>query len=261
MISPKFCPHCLKRIPWRRRLKPKCPFCIKPFRRRSTVQERSVFAHFLEDRGVAFWFFQVLIVTVLLAIIFQISGHPTLIRFIDARTGWFVISIYWTALYATLIGRMHVPLLLGAPKILRRERAIIRQYKRLTQVGVLIGIPFALLFVGTRYTWERFPGLVFLLFVPVSLMWAYQALTLTAEDYEDERVWSYLQELGAQDRLEHRHNAYFVLIGLPLAGLLFYYFMTHPWLARAIKESAETGIISMLVDLWHRIRGTEWSVK
>jgi hypothetical protein len=214
-----------------------------------------VLAHFLEDRGIAFWFFQILIVTVLLAIILQVTGHPSLIRFMDSRPVWFVISIYWAALYATLIGRMHVPLLLGAPRILRRERTVIRQYKRLTTVGILIGIPFALLFVGTRYTWERFPGLVFLLFVPVSLMWAYQALTLTAEDYEDERVWSYLQELGAQDRLEHRHNAYFVLVGLPLAGLLCYYFMMHPWLARALKESAESGIIAMLIDLWHRIRG------
>ncbi|MCX6601819.1 MAG: hypothetical protein NT025_09725 [bacterium] len=212
-------------------------------------------AHFLEDRSIVFWFVQILIVTVLLAIILQVTGHPTLIRFMDARPVWFAISIYWAALYATLVGRMHVPLLLGAPKILRRERAVIRQYKRLTTVGILIGIPFALLFVGTRYTWERFPGLVFLLFVPVSLMWAYQALTLTAEDYEDERVWSYLQELGAQDRLEHRHNAYFVLVGLPLAALLFYYFMNHPWLARAINESAESGIIAMLIELWHRIKG------
>ena len=255
MISPKHCPHCLKRIPWRKRLKSRCPFCFKAFRRTSGLQERGVIAHFLEDRSIVFWFVQILIVTVLLAIILQVTGHPTLIRFMDARPVWFAISIYWAALYATLIGRMHVPLLLGAPKILRRERAVIRQYKRLTTVGILIGIPFALLFVGTRYTWERFPGLVFLLFVPVSLMWAYQALTLTAEDYEDERVWSYLQELGAQDRLEHRHNAYFVLVGLPLAGLLFYYFMNHPWLARAIKESAESGIIAMLIELWHRIKG------
>ena len=255
MISPKHCPHCLKRIPWRKRLKPKCPFCFKPYRRRSGIQERGVVAHYLEDRGIAFWFCQILVFTVLLAIILQITGHPTLIRFIDARPVWSVISIYWAALYFSLIGRMNVPLLLGAPKILRRERATIRQYKKLTVVGILVGIPFALLFVGTRYTWERFPGLVFLLFVPVSLLWAYQGLTLTEEDYEDERVWSYLQELGAQDRLEHRHNAYFVLIGLPLAGLLFYYFMTHPWLARSLKESAESGIIAMLVELWHRMRG------
>jgi hypothetical protein len=245
----------MKRIPWRKRLKPRCPFCFKPYRRRSGLQERGVVAHFLEDRGVAFWFFQLLIVTVLLAIILQVTGHPSLIRFMDARPVWFTISVYWAALYASLIGRMHIPLLLGAPRILRRERAVIRQYKRLTTIGILVGIPFALLFVGTRYTWERFPGLVFLLFVPVSLMWAYQALTLTVEDYEDERVWSYLQELGAQDRLEHRHNAYFVLVGLPLAGLLLYYFLMHPWLARALKESAESGIISMLVDLWHRIKG------
>jgi hypothetical protein len=255
MISPKHCPHCLKRIPWRKRLKSKCPFCFKPHRRSSGIQERGVVAHFLEDRGVAFWFFQLLIVTVLLAVILQVTGHPSLIRFIDARPVWFTISIYWTALYASVIGRMHVPLLLGAPKILRRERAVIRQYQKLTTIGILVGIPFALLFVGTRYTWERFPGLVFLLFVPVTLIWAYQALTLTAEDYEDERVWSYLQELGAQDRLEHRHHAYFVLVGLPLASLLLYYFLLHPWLARAIKESTESGLIAMLIELWRRTTG------
>jgi len=255
MIAPKHCPHCQKKIPWRKRLKSSCPFCFKRYRRQSTIQERGVFAHFLEDRGIAFWFFQLLVVTILLAIILQLSGFPSLIRFIDARPVWFIISIYWAALYVALIGRIHVPLLLGAPKILRRERAVIRQYKTLTTIGALVGIPFALVILGTRYTWERFPGLVFLLFIPVTLIWAYQALTLTEEDYEDERVWTYLHELGVEDRLEHRHYAYMALGGLPLAALLFSYFLAHPWLARAIKESTESGILAMLIELWRRTTG------
>lgn len=255
MISPKYCPHCKKRIPWRKRLKPRCPFCFKAYRRHSGIKERGTVTLYLEDRTVTFWFLHILVITVLGAIILQVSGHPTLIRFMDARPVWFLISIGWAALYATIIGRIYVPLLLGAPKIMRRERITILQYKKLTAAGLIVGVPFALLFVGIRYPWERFPGLVFLLFIPVTLLWAYQALTLSEQDYEDERTWSYLQELGAQDRLEHRHYAFFVLFGLPLAALLFYYFLTHPWLARMIKESAESGIIAMLVELYRRTTG------
>lgn len=255
MISPKHCPHCSKRIPWRKRLKPRCPFCFKTYRRRSGIKERGIVALYLEDRSIAFWFLHLLVLTVLLSVILQVTGHPMLIRFMDARPVWSLISVVWAAMYAVIIGRIYVPLLLGAPKIMRRERVTILHYKKLTAIGLIVGIPFALLFLGTRYTWERFPGLVFLLFVPVTLLWAYQALTLTDQDYEDERTWSYLQELGAQDRLEHRHYAYFALVGLPFAALLLYYFLLHPWLARTIMESCESGIIAMLIELYHRTTG------
>ncbi|RPH93392.1 hypothetical protein EHM69_10395 [candidate division KSB1 bacterium] len=255
MISPKHCPHCLKKIPWRKRWKPRCPFCFKTYRRRSGMKDRSLIGQWLEDRNIAFWFFQFLLLTILAAITMQLSGYPDLIRFIDARPVWFAISIWWAAMYMSVIGRIYFPLLVGAPKILRRERAVIKHYQRLTTIGLIIGIPFALLFVGLRDVWLRFPGTVFLLFIPVSLFWAYQALTLTDVDYEDERVFTFLQELGAQDRLEHRHQAYFVMIGLPLAGLLFYYFMTHHWLADAIRESTESGILAMFRELWQRTTG------
>lgn len=255
MISPKHCPHCAKRIPWRKRLKQKCPFCFKAYRRRSNIQDRGTVALFLEDRGTAFWFGGFLVIFILLAIILSLTGHPMLLRFIDAHPVWFTLSIFWAGMYFGIIGRMFVPLLLNAPKILRRERAAIRQYKLLTGIGVIVGIPFALFLVGPQYAFERLPFFMFLMFIPVTLIWAYQALALTEQEYEDDRVFTYLQEIGVHDRLEHRHYAYMVLIGLPLCALLFYYFITHPWLARAIKGSAESGLIAMLLDLWRRTTG------
>ncbi len=255
MTTTKHCPHCLKRIPFRKRFRKRCPFCFKAFRRHSAASDRGVIGLWLEDRNSVFWFFILTIVLVLAAVTMQIAGNPDLINFIDAHYYWFFLSIGFLSMYASAVSRIYFPLLLDAPKILRRERTAIRQYKILTSVGLLLGIPFAMIFVGVDGIWESFLGTAFLFVVPMTLLWAYHALTLTEEDYEDQRVWSFLQELGADSRLEHRHHAYFVLVGLPLAGLIFFYFLTHPWLANALKESVDSGLISMFRELWQRTGG------
>jgi len=255
MISPKHCPHCFKRIPLRKRLRTRCPFCTKAFRRRSGIKERSLIGLWLEDRSTAFWFFIIAVVLVISSIAMQLAGSPDLLNFIDRRPVWFVLSVFYAAMFLSVIGRIYFPLLLNAPGILRRERAVILQYRSLTAWGLIVGLLLAVLVVGWNDAWLRLPGTVYLLFVPVALMWAYQALTLTEDDYEDERVWSFLHELGVHDRLEHRHHAYFVLVGLPLSALVFGYFLAHPWLAHAIQGSQESGILAMIAEAAHRVTG------
>ncbi len=253
MISPKRCPHCHKKISLRKRFKPRCPHCFKLTRRRSGIQDRSLIGQWLEDRNATFWFFVLLAVLVILAMIMQLFGQPDLLHFIDQRTFWFIVTVYYAAMFASIISRIYFPLLLDAPKILRRERETIRHYRNLTTWGLLLGVLLAILCVGINDVWTRLPGTIFLILVPPALFWSYQALTLTDVEYEDQRVWSFLQELGAQDRLEHRHHALFVLIGLPLSALMFYFFTTHPVLARMLQESSESGILAMLADAWHRV--------
>ena len=255
MLSPKHCPHCQKRIPLKKRLRARCPFCFKTFRRRSGKPDRTLVGLWLEDRSTSFWFFLLGCMFVLLALITQAFGHADLLNFIDQRPIWFALSIFYMAIFVAVIGRIYVPLLLNAPKILRRERIVIKQYRWMTFFGLLLGVPLVLAFTGFDGWASMFPATVFLFFVPLALLWAYQGLALTQEDYEDERVWSFLHEIGAPDRLEHRHNSYFTMIGLPLAALLFYYFMTHPWLAKAIQESERSGLIAMLKQIWQRTSG------
>jgi hypothetical protein len=255
MAFTKHCPHCLKRIPIRKRFRPRCPYCFKAYRRHSGMAERGTIGLFLEDRSTAFWFLVLVGVFALLAMILQTTGHPTLLMFMDKRPIWFAITMFYLAMFVAIMGRMYFPLLLGAPKILRRERTVIRQYRNLTTAGLVLGVPFALLFTGFQDVWLKLPGTIFLFLVPTGLMWGYCALTLTEDDYEDERVWTFLQELGANDRLEHRHHGFIVLFGIPLAGAMFYYFMTHPVLARLIMESEESGLIAMFRELYNRTRG------
>jgi hypothetical protein len=251
-MSPKRCPHCFKKVPIRKRLQTKCPHCLQPFRRRSGRKDRGVVGLWLEDRTTAFWFLVLLLLFVIAAIALQVFGRPDLLDFIDAHWFWFGVTLLYAAMILSIVGRIYFPLLLGAPSIMRRERSVIRQYRSLTTAGFIVGIPFAVLIVGVRDVWLRLPGTIFLMTVPVTLLWAYQALTLTEEEYEDERVWSFLHELGAQDRLEHRHHAYLVLFVLPLSALLFFYFLNHPVIAHAIMRSQESGILAMLRDAWHR---------
>ena len=248
----KRCPHCLQKIQFKKWFAKKCPHCDRTLRRASDINDRTEFGAYFEDRSASFWFLWLLILLALTAITMQIAGNADLLTLMDHHPFWFVVAVWWLSIFGALIGRMYVPLLLGAPKIMRRERKTISYYKTLTTVGLILGLPFAMMFVGWRNLFYAFPGVAFLVTVPVSLMWSYMALTLTDDDYEDERTWSYLSELGAQDRLEHRHHAYMVLVGLPIAGLIFYYFLVHPWLYWAVKNSA---IIAMIKELYFRATG------
>lgn len=198
-----------------------------------------------------FWFFLLTAILIIGGAVGQIIGAPDLINFVDARPVWFFISVFWLSMFAAEIGKIYFPLLLGAPGILRKERWIIRQYKIMTGVGFFIGIILVLIFLGKDRAFEAFPGLVILLTLPIAMMWAYLALVLTEKDYEDDRTWSYLAELGAADRLEHRHHGMITMIAVPLCGLLYYYFLTHPWLAWMLKNSA---LLAMFKELWRRAR-------
>jgi hypothetical protein len=255
-MSPKRCPHCLKAIPIRKRFRKNCPHCFKAFRRRSGNTERSLIGQWLEDRNTTFWVYMFVVIFGLLAMVMQASGNPDLLWFIDNHVIWFAISIYYLAMIASVMSRIYFPLMLNAPRIMRRERAAIKQYRTLTTTGLILGVPFAYIFLryamSVRGVWRVFPGLIFLYLLPTVVMWAFHALTLTEDDYEDERVWTFLQEVGAADRLEHRHNAYFVMFGVPLCFVVFYFFLVHPYIANLLKESTESGIIAMFMELWHR---------
>jgi hypothetical protein len=244
----KSCPHCFKRIPFRKLYATKCPFCFKTIRQRSGEQDRTVVGLWLEDRGTTFWFFIMLLLHVTAAMFLQVMRKPSLLNFIDAHPVWFLISIFYVASFASIISRIYFPLMLGAPRILRRERQMIIQYKWLTAVGLLLGPVLSFSVVGTRNLFTMFPATVFIGLLPAAIMWAYLALALHEDDYEDERIWSYLAELGAAERLEHRHHGMMLLWTLPLAGVIFYFFVNNLWIAWSMRNSI---LVEMFKALWN----------
>lgn len=252
MTSKKLCPHCLKVIPWKHRLKARCPHCFRVLRRHSEG-DRNTLVSWFEDRGKWWWFFILLIISIIGAMIGQlVLRSPSFLNFIGGHPIMFALTLYYLSSFASIISRIYVPLMLGAPKILRRERQQVRQYKILTAVGIGLGIIFSLALVGPRDYFTMFPGSMLLLTLPIALMWAYIALVLQEPDYEDERVWAYLTEIGAADRLDHRHNGYYVLIGLPLAALLFYWMMQNQWIYHWLSDSQ---LLSMFRELYMRATG------
>jgi hypothetical protein len=252
MTSKKLCPHCLKVIPFKHRLKSKCPHCFRPIRRKSEG-ERSTFVLWLEDRGKYWWMFVLLVISVIGAMIGQMAGrHSSFLNFISSHPIMFLLSLYYLGAFASLIVRMYIPLMLGAPRILRRERPQIRQYKIFTAIGMVLGLALSLFVVGADQYFQLFPASVLLFTIPIAIMWAYLALVLQEPDYEDERVWSYLTELGAGDRLDHRHNGYLVLIMVPIAGLIFYWMEQNQWIYYWFSDST---LVSMFKELYMRATG------
>lgn len=252
MTSKKLCPHCIKVIPFRHRFKQKCPHCLRPLRRRSEG-ERGTVVLWLEDRGKLWWMFVLLVICVIGAMIGQMAGrHSSFLNFISGHPIMFLLSLYYLAAFASIISRMYVPLMLGAPKILRRERQQISQYKIFTAVGIVLGLGLSLIVIGPGQYFVMFPASVFLFTLPIALLWAYLALVLQEPDYEDERVWSYLTELGAGDRLDHRHNGYLVLVMVPLAALLFYWMTQNQWIYYWFSDST---LVSMFKELYMRATG------
>ncbi|MBK8130713.1 MAG: hypothetical protein IPK53_18035 [bacterium] len=128
----------------------------------------------------------------------------------------------------------------------------ISQYKVLTGVGMVLGVIFSVVVIGPGQYFVMFPASVFLFTIPIAIMWAYLALVLQEPDYEDERVWSFLTEIGGGDRLDHRQNGYYVLIGVPLAALIFYWGMQNQWIYHWLSNSQ---LLGMFRELYLRTTG------
>ncbi|MCL4305358.1 hypothetical protein KJZ99_05545 [bacterium] len=252
MISKKLCPHCLKVISFKHRFKRKCPHCFRELRRHSE-QQRTLLGTWFEDRGKWWWFFILLVLFVVGAMVGQLAGrHSDLLNFISGHPIMFVLTLVYLAAFCSIISRIYFPLMIGAPRILRRERPQVRSYKIFTAVGIGLGLLLSIAVVGTRDYFVLLPASVLLFTLPIALMWAYLALVLQEPDYEDERVWSYLTELGAADRLDHRHRGYYVLVMVPVAALIFYWMMQNQWIYHWFSDSV---LVSMFRELYMRATG------
>lgn len=252
MTSKKLCPHCLKVIPFKHRFKSRCPHCFRPMRRHSE-HERGVVAAWLEDRGKYWWFFVLLVVFVVGSMVGQLAGrHSSMLNMISGHPIMFGLSLFYLSAFASIISRIYFPLMLNAPRILRKERVQVRQYKIFTAIGMVLGLVLSIAVIGTRDYFTMFPASVLLFTTPIALLWGYLALTLTETDYEDERVWSYLTELGASERLDHRQHGYYVLVMLPLAALIFYWVMQNQWLYYWFSDSQ---LVAMFRELYMRATG------
>ena len=252
MTSKKLCPHCQHVIPWKDRLKSKCPHCFRPLRRKSE-SERSTFVLWLEDRGKWWWFYMLLVICVVGAMVGQLAGrHSSFLNFISGHPIMFGLSLYYLAAFASIISRIYVPLMLGAPRILRRERQQITQYKIFTAVGMALGLGLDFVLIGANQFFVMFPLTVLLFTLPIAILWAYLALVLVETDYDDERVWSFLTEIGAGERLDHRHHGYYVLVMVPISALIFYWMMQNQWIYYWFADSQ---LIAMFNELINRATG------
>ncbi|MCB9357725.1 MAG: hypothetical protein H6508_00290 [Calditrichaeota bacterium] len=252
MTSKKLCPHCLKIIPLKHRFKRRCPHCFRPLRQHSE-NERTLLGTWFEDRGKWWWFFILLVIFVVGAMVAQMAGrHSSLLNFISGHPILFAITLYYLASFFSIISRIYFPLMIGAPRILRRERAQVRSYKTFTAAGVVLGLILSISVVGPRNYFVMLPASAVLFTIPIALLWAYLALVLQEPDYEDERVWSYLTELGAADRLDHRQAGYYVLIMVPIAALIFYWMMQNLWLYHWFADSL---FVDMFRELYMRATG------
>jgi hypothetical protein len=203
----------------------------------------------LEDRGWIFWIFILTVIHVIAAMIAQVNGHADLLNFISEHPYWFAASLFYAAEFLSVVSRIYFPLMLNAPRIYRKERAIINHYKVLTAIGLALGPVLSFSILGTNNLFTIFPVTVFLGFLPLAIMWAYLALVLNENDYEDERTWSFLAELGASERLEHRHHGFILMGTIPVALFIFYLLMNNLWIIFNMKHSI---LISMFKELWNR---------
>ncbi len=140
----------------------------------------------------------------------------------------------------------------GAPRILRRERQQITQYKIFTAVGMALGLGLDFVLIGANQFFVMFPLTVLLFTLPIAILWAYLALVLVETDYDDERVWSFLTEIGAGERLDHRHHGYYVLVMVPVSALIFYWMMQNQWIYYWFADST---LIAMFNELINRATG------
>ncbi len=172
-----------------------------------------------------------LVICVVGAMIGQLAGrHSSFLNFISGHPIMFGLSLYYLAAFASIISRIYVPLMLGAPRILRRERPQITQYKIFTAVGIALGLGLDFVLIGANQFFVMFPLTVLLFTLPIAILWAYLALVLQEPDYDDERVWSFLTEIGAGERLDHRHHGYYVLVMVPVSAVIFCWMMQNQWI-------------------------------
>ena len=191
------CPHCnlfVAKIPvtW------KCPHCSEKLPEPGKLylfKEHMI--DYLQDKGIIFWSIWFAIVLVWIGIMEMIWGNAHLLGYFSSSMLMTIMFIFYGGMLVDMWVKINLPLrMLYGSDFIIRERAVIRNIRKVTNASTIIGLFFCFYWVGIDVFFNYFPSFLVVTSWFMALGWAIAVLFLDGRLVEDVRFRHYMDRLG-----------------------------------------------------------------
>ncbi len=224
------CPHCGERLPepgfW--------------FRFSEGLTE------YLEEKGTVFWGVIIASLLILVGLLELVFGQGFLLRYILGSFILSAIMIFFGGMLVSMYMQVVLPLkLLGGGDYILKERAVIRNFRKGTNLAAAAGIMLCLVWLGPSAFFAYFPSYFVIVGILLALAWSIGGLFFDARMVDDVRFRGYMERLGITNLKSLRKSCAFVIFFLFIATLGFWILNQIPGLW--IKVS-NWGLVTVIVN-------------
>ncbi len=245
------CPHC-KTYVTKIQVNWKCPYCGKklPEPGKWFMFYESL-TEYLQYKGAIFWGIWLGLLLLLVGVLEAVFGHAFLISYIGNSMIMSIIGIAFGGMLIDMYMKVNLPLRLqyGTDFIIR-ERAIIRNIRKGTNLAALAGIVCCLIWLKPRTFLEYFPAYLVVIGWFLAMSWAITGLFLDARMADDVRFRHYMDRLGITSLKRYRRTGTIVIGSLVVIAVGYNFLIRIPELWIKFSNLGVVGVVVNFIKMY-----------
>jgi len=228
----------------------KCPHCSemlpepgKWFRFKEGLTE------YLQDKGVIFWTISFTVFLFIVGVGDMLFGYSRLLTYIAQNLLFSIGALFFGGMIISMYMKIVIPLRLpyGGGSFILRERVVIRNIRKGTNIAAVLGLSACLFWAGPWMFINYFPSYLIILSWFFALAWSISGLFINPKWLEDVRFRFFLDErLGVTSLKRYRKLSTIFIAVLVITVIGYYVLLQIPGLWNKIENGTILG--SMIVQ-------------
>ena len=192
------CPNCKAFVPFDSRLK-KCAACGAAIEKKPLLEDTlNMLAEFAEDKNFIFWgFFMVILGLIIGGLEFTLGNGQLFYYYEEHLMHSLILFMFW-GIWIEHVAKSNAQIRLQSRTLILRERKLVKNFRRGTNLSLLAGLGIALVWIGPAEYFAQFPAITLITTVTVCMFWALMGLSLKDKQFEDARVRNFFMPMGVR---------------------------------------------------------------
>ena len=223
----------------------KCPSCGEKLPEPSKwfyLSEHLI--EYLPEKGVIFWTVWFAIIMILAGVAELVLGRGYLLSYLGGSLLMSLGFLFFGGMLIDMVMKINLPIRMpyGSDYILR-ERAVIRNVRKATNLALIIGIIYSLYWLKPRILFLYFPAYLVTISWFLALAWSIVGLFLDPRMTEDVRFRFYMDRLGVTSLRQYRKLGTMFVAVLVLVAIGYHILVSLPGLWKEISNTTSLGVV------------------
>jgi hypothetical protein len=177
---------------------------------------------FISEKGVLFWSIWFAVFLLFLGIFELVFGDGYLLNYLTGSMLMSLIGIFFTGMLIDMVVKINLPLRVAfGTEFILRERKAIRNFRKATNIALVIGLLVSLIWLKPVSFFLHFPAYSVVIAWFLALAWSIIGLFLDVKLMEDVRFRYFMERLGIIGLKRYRRIGTIMVGSLVVTAILF----------------------------------------